>query len=271
VKSDCEQAARHFGSIRCRFLPKSNAEHAWTSWHLYCKIRGMRGLTVLLPLFIVALPDEAAAAGITGLWPALRLEGDYGVLSQKSNYVGTFSNSDQALHFAQYHRSNAGAYGLRTTLGLGIGLTKVAVFPRLEVAYVLPNRDSIVIPGSIGNYAAEVENHFWAFNLGAEMQFLRRAVLLDAGVGLGRGYSSFKLPAFESSFHDTGSRHGLLLHLGLGLRAPVSFPVTLGTRAVVESTFGLTNVFDRLITQPTYRLLLSVFVEFDPFYARGEP
>ncbi len=201
--------------------------------------------------------------------PALRLEGDYGLLAQKSKYTGFYTNDEQVIYLSQYHRSFAGAYGLRGTAGLAIDFPMLTLFPRLEVAYVPSGRDSFSFSGAAGNYPVQVENRYWAVNVGAEAQFARRIILMSAAIGAGAGYSSYRLTSFESAYHDTKTRTGFLVQLGMGLRAPLRSPVTFGTRALVESTFGYSNAFELFITQPSYRLLFSVFIEFDPLYAQG--
>jgi hypothetical protein len=207
--------------------------------------------------------------------PAFRLEADYGILTNTRAYEGSFANGPQALRLSEYRGASAGAFGMRIAGGYVFRPRGIGVFPRMSIAYVPNNQTSLRVRGDLDEYLLQVERRAWSIDVGAELQFFRRQLLVEGALGIASVHSSIRLPGYESvrvsEYYVTpraaSDDSGVLLHLATGWRAPVDFPVTFGVKATAEAVIG-TQFFDRAITVPILRAMLSLFVEFEPLFTK---
>ncbi len=243
---------------------------------MHCHVRRL-GSWIVGSVGLVLAPIAKADPGAL----AFRLEADYGVLTNTRIYEGTFTNGRQALQLKQYRTAAAGALGMRATGGYVLKLSRVAVYPRLSIAYVPNQLAPLRVRGDLDEYAFEVERRAWSIDAGAELQFLRRQFLLDGAIGIASTHSSFRLPGYaivrpwsgdlsSSRVSDDG---GLLLHVATGWRSPLSQPVTFGVKVAAEAAVFV-GLLGRVGSPPLLRATLSLFVEWEPpppYTIRSEP
>ncbi len=189
--------------------------------------------------------------------PAARLEVEHGTLWQTNSYDVQVSTAERAIHFVQDRGSYSSADGVRGTLGLAIVTSRFALFPRLSVGYARGREQTALIAGELDRYRLQYRNHFSLSDAGIEFQFFDRVFLTDIGFGYSGGHARYRLLDFSQTEYSTQTSHGLLVHLGVGLRAPLRLPLGFGVKSGVDTFLWL---------REQTRWTMSLFAEIDPFY-----
>jgi hypothetical protein len=216
---------------------------------------------------MVGLPCALAVSAYTMRapatpWPVARVGFAYGYLGVGSTFEGQAATNQQALAFRVERGVTAIAQGPQASIALVIETSYFAACPYVSGAYLHSNATTFVVRGKLDSYSVRVNNYASFYHAGTEFQFWRRVLLADVGLGFGKAYSRYSLPGFSGTQYQTDESTALLLHLGVGLRAPIRFPVTLGSKFTLDA-------FPLLAQQS--QAVLSIFAEIDPFFSQRQP